>query len=325
MTDQTAARTPPSTAATLPLPSTTESTQRRRPRWRRYISSLPERGARALAAVLGGVLYEISQVALPAFVRRSKLYDATIARMLRLIVELLGGVEGVYRAEAIPARDLLARKTAGNVVELASILAVGWSPLWLLAAAADLTGGSKVYLRALEAELKRAGLLPEASDVSSVEQLLTRVEATSGVLADTIDIPPFRPADLRASWDLLRRQGAAVPSGGSLAALAADLHRVAGQQGRSIGELSGALGLGAARAGAQLGSVYVVDYYRQALQTIADEGLEAYLRRASRPYLQRAGGHLDPARATYTERLIVRLRRLAHRVGRHWRRFRART
>ena len=40
----------------------------------------------------------------------------------------VGGVEGVYGAEPIPATDLLARKTAGNAVELASILAVGWSP-----------------------------------------------------------------------------------------------------------------------------------------------------------------------------------------------------
>jgi hypothetical protein len=313
------ARTTGAAEATAARPPVAETpgegeTVRRRPRGRRYVSSLPERGARALAALVGGALYEISQVALPAFVRRSKLYDATIARMLRLTV---------YRSEAIPAKDLLARKTAGNAVELASILAVGWSPLWLLAAAADLTGGSKVYLRALETELKAAGLLPAASDVSNVEQLLTRVEATSGVLADTIDIPPFRPADMRASWDLLKRQAAELPSGGYLAELAADLQRVARQQGRSIGELSGALGLGAARAGAQLGSVYVVDYYRQALLTIADEGFESYLRRTSRPYLQRAGGHLDPARATYTERVLVRLRQALHRFARRLRRVRS--
>ena len=41
-------------------------------------------------------------------------------------------------------RELLVRKTAGNVVELSSFLAVGWSPLWLLAGASDLVGGTKV-------------------------------------------------------------------------------------------------------------------------------------------------------------------------------------
>lgn len=253
-------------------------------------------------------------MALPAFVRRSKLYDATVARMLRLAIELIGGVEGIYRAEAIPAGDLLARKAAGNAVELASILAVGWSPLWLLAAAADLTGGSRVYLRALEAELKSAGLIPAHTDVSSVEELLTRVEATSGVLADTIDIPSVRPADLRASWDVLRRQVTDLPTASALSTLGVDLQRVAHERGCSVAELAGALGLGAARAGARLGTVYIVDYYRQALQTIADEGLPAFLVRTGLPYFRRVGRHLDPASPTHTEHLLIRARRWLHRA-----------
>ncbi len=285
-------------------------------RQRRYLLTLPERATRTLAVVLGGILVELSRVALPDFVRHSKLYESTVARMLRLVVELVGGVEGVYVAEAMPAGDLLARKTAGNVVELASFLAVGWSPLWLLAAATDLAGGSKVYLRALESELKRVRLLPPEADVSSVEELLARVETTSGVLADTIDVPPVRPSDLRASWEALRHQATDPLHADRLAALAGELQRVARREGRPVQELAAALSLGAARAGLQLGSTYVVDYYRQALSTVAAEGLDVYLRRITRPYARSVAGHLDPSRRTYTERFLLAGRRLARRARR---------
>ncbi len=98
---------------------------------RSYLASLPERTARAGAALTGGLVYEASEVVLPRAVRRSKLYQAVIGRLLRIMIERMGGVEGLYPAQEMPVRELLVRKTAGNVVELSSFLAVGWSPLWL--------------------------------------------------------------------------------------------------------------------------------------------------------------------------------------------------
>ena len=56
----------------------------------------------------------------------------------------------------------------------------------------------------------------------------------------------------------------------------------------------------------------MVDYYQEALQRIAAEGLEAYLRRTSGPYLRR--GTLDPAGRTHTERLLRRARRATGRM-----------
>ncbi|MDQ3865497.1 MAG: hypothetical protein M3304_01525, partial [Actinomycetota bacterium] len=116
-----------------------------RRRWRFY-ASLPERGARAGAAGLGGGLHETFELVLPRFVRRSRFYEATAKNVLRVAIELVGGVErpGV---EAEPSvGEVAKRKGAGNVVELGSIAAFGFSPLWLLAAASDLTRGSRVYL-----------------------------------------------------------------------------------------------------------------------------------------------------------------------------------
>ena len=107
---------------------------------RSYLAFLPERTARAGAALAGGLVYEVSEVALPLAVRRSKLYQAIVGRLLRIMIELVGGVEGVYPAQEMLVRELLVRKTAGNVVELSSFVAVGWSPVWLLAGASDLVG-----------------------------------------------------------------------------------------------------------------------------------------------------------------------------------------
>jgi hypothetical protein len=121
-------------------------------RSRSYLASLPERTARAGAALAGGLVYEGSEVVLPDAVRRSRLYQAIVGPLLRITIELVGSVEGVFPTEEMQARELLVRKTAGNAVELASFLAVGWSPGWLLAGASNLVGGSKADLRALVAE-----------------------------------------------------------------------------------------------------------------------------------------------------------------------------
>src|SRR5215213_8269450 len=273
---------------------------------RSYLASLPERTARAGAALAGGLVYEASEVALPLAVRRSKLYQAIVGRLLRITIELVGGVEGVYPTEEMPARELLARKTAGNVVELSSFLAIGWSPVWLLAGASDLVGGSKVYLRALVTELRDAGVLAAEDNVPSFEELLSALEGTSGVLADTVDVPPLNVAGVRTSWQELQRQAAELPDAAGLEKIFAELQSAAWQEDRSILEISSIVALGAVHAGVKLGSVHVFDYYRGALRTIVEEGVLSFLRRISTPYITRAGSHYDPRSSTYSERLLRR-------------------
>jgi hypothetical protein len=275
-------------------------------RSRSYLASLPERTARAGAALAGGFVYEVSEVVLPDAVRRSKLYQAIVGRLVRITIELVGGVEGVYPAEEMPARELLARKTAGNAVEIASFLAVGWSPVWLLAGASDLIGGSKAYLRVLVTELKDAGVLAAEEDVASFEELLTALEGTSGVLADTVDVPPLNVSGVRASWEELRRQAADLPDARGLEEIFSELRLAARRENRSVMEISSVVALGAVRTGVKLGNAHIFDYYRGALRTIADEGLVSYLYRTSTPYLTRARSHFDPGSSTLSERLLRR-------------------
>ena len=273
---------------------------------RSYLASLPERTARAGAALAGGLVYEASEVVLPDAVRRSKLYQAIVGRLLRITIELVGGVEGVFPSEEMQARELLVRKTAGNAVEIASFLAVGWSPVWLLAGASDLVGGSKVYLGALVTELRDAGVLSAEGDVSSFEELLSALEGTSGVLADTVDVPPLNVAGVRTSWQELQMQAADLPDAAGLEKIFAELQSAARQEDRSILDISSIVALGAVHAGVELGNVYIFDYYRRALRIIVEEGLLSFLQRTSTPYLTRAGAHFDPASSTYSERLLRR-------------------
>jgi hypothetical protein len=191
---------------------------------------------------------------------------------------------------------------------MAGLFFVGWSPLWLFAATADLTGGTRTYLRALVAELRRDGLLPEGADIASVDELLDTLEDSSGLVAESLDLPPLNVADMRASWQGLRRQATDLPDAGRLADLYDEMRKVAEQEGRSLRSLSSLLATGALRAGVRTGQVHIFDYYRDALRIIATEGLPAYTRRVTRPYLAAATRHFNPGRLTYTERLLRWLR-----------------
>jgi hypothetical protein len=277
----------------------------------RYLVSLPERILRAVAAGVGGLIYEATEVLLPGWLRRSRLYQAIVATLLRITVELVGGVTGVLPPDDIGVEELTVRKAAGSVIELASLLAVGWSPLWLLAATADLTGGTRTYLRALVSELQRDGVLPEDTEFTSVEELLNTLEGTSGLMAETIDVPPLNVRDMRSGWEALQQNVAELPDASRLASIYAQLQQVAKQEDRSLRSVSSLIAAGAMRAGVQMGHTYIFDYYHDALHTITTEGLPAYAQRVAKPYLAVAVDHFDPKRITHTERLLQRLRRPA--------------
>src|SRR5918999_4285427 len=167
---------------------------------RRFLVSLPERLVRSLVAVVGGTVYETAQLVLPRLVRRSRLYEATAKNLLRVAIELVGGVEAAASVDPeVQPKELAVRKGAGNVVELGSILAFGFSPLWLLAATSDVTRGSRVYLRELVEELKAARVIAEDADVGSVDELLGVLEGTSGRTARLVDLPPLELEELRNS------------------------------------------------------------------------------------------------------------------------------
>ncbi len=275
---------------------------------RDYILSLPERLFRATAAALGGLLYEISQVLLPLWFRRTRLYKALVDRLLRILIEVVGDVQDVSPKDEIASEELIARKTVGNVIEVTSFLAIGWSPLWVLAAAADLTGGTHAYLEALVAELKGAGLLGQDARVGSTGELLEVFEQTAARMADLVDVPPLNISAMKASLLALKTNAASLPDPKRLAAIYNELKVVARQEGRSLGNVSGIVALSAARAGVELGQVHIFDFYRASLHMLKQEGIAVYTLRVARPYLRAAIGHFNNQRSTRTERLLAALR-----------------
>ena len=276
-----------------------------------FLLSLPERLVRSLAAVLGGTLHETFELALPRLVRRSRLYEATAKNLLRVTIELVGGVpagapvENEY--EPHPGK-LAVRKGAGNVVELGSIAAFGFSPLWVLAAAADVTRGSRVYLDAFVAELVRARALPEGSRPGSVDELLSALEGVSGTGARLIDIPPLEVAALRRSLAEMRRDVASLPSPAELSRVFDGLGEVARRERASLLEVSVGIGLAFFNSARHVGRQHVLDPYREDLSPVSSEGFSAYARRVSRPYAEAVARHFSSELPTLTERGLGRLR-----------------
>ena len=278
---------------------------------RTFLVSLPERLVRAIAAAVGGALHETFELTLPRIVRGSRLYEATARNLLRVTIELVGGVEPRVKVEdefePDPGR-LAVRKGAGNVMELGSIAAFGFSPLWILAAAADVSHGSRVYLDAFVRELVRAGALPEGSSPGSVDELLGALEGVSGTTARLVDIPPLEVAALRRSLDEIRRDAASLPGPDALAEVFAGLREASRREGTSVLEVSVGIGLAFFNSARHVGRQHVLDPYREDLAPVRDEGLGAYARRVSRPYAAAVRRHFDSAEPSLTERGLERAR-----------------
>jgi hypothetical protein len=274
-----------------------------------FLASLPERAVRALAALAGGLVHETAELALPRIARRSRLYEATAKNMLRIVIELVGDVSRPVPPGEPEADEVLKRKTAGNVVELGSIAAFGFSPLWLLAGAADVSRGSRVYLDTLVGELKRAGVLREEAQLQTVDDVLAALEGTSGTTARLVDLPPLELAELRASLAELRAGADELPSPRELAAAYAGLRRAAAQERRSLLEVSAGMGLAFLTSARTVGREHLLAPYREDFQPLRAEGLAAYARRVARPYGAALAAHFDPERATWTERGLDKLRR----------------
>jgi aconitate hydratase len=279
----------------------------------RFLVSLPERLLRAIAAATGGTLHETAELVLPRLVRRSRLYEATAKNLLRITVELVGGVErpsAQTAGEFEPSpRKLAVRKAGGNVIELGSIFAFGFSPLWLLAAAADVTHGTRVYLEALVEELKDAGVIAREAELASVDDLLAALEGASGTTARLIDIPPLEVEALRQSLADLRDDARGLPTPPELAAAYQGLVAEADREEKSLLEVSVGMGLAFFNSARKVGRQHVLDPYTEDLRPVRDEGFAAYAWRVGKPYAQAVVRHFDPRRATLTERGLERLGR----------------
>lgn len=295
-----------------------------------YLLSLPERLIRSTVGLGAGVAREMSEVALPDGVRHSQLYRNIVDATLHFLIEQVGGVEGVYRTDAALPDNFLARRTAGNAVEVLGIVAFRASPVWILAALADVCGMGRLLIPEVTEALKAQGLLDADAQFTTVDQMLDGLERTSTRLAATVNTPPLDVAGLRAEWEALREDArhlppASLPSRESIGAVWTELKAVSAWQERSIFETSSVMAVSAARAlpggvrwlsasaragAARTGQVFaaaLLDHYQETLSEIKQTGYLTYARRQFLPYLRAAAGQFSPKRRTLTQRLLEKL------------------
>ena len=300
---------------------------------RSYLLSLPERLIRSTVGLGAGVAREVGDVALPKSIRNSQLYQNLVDATLRFLIEQVGGVEGVYGTEGALPDNFLARRTAGNAVEVLGIVAFRASPVWVLAALADLCGMGRHLIPEVADALKAQHLLEEGVEFTTVDQLLDGLERTSSRAAATINTPPLDVAGLRKEWEAIREQArglplASLPSRDIVSNMWAQLKAEAAKQDRSVFETSSAMAVSAARAfpggvrwlsasarvGAtrtgQIFAAALLDHYRQTLSEIAQVGYLAYVRRQFRPYIHAAADQFSPTRHTLTQSLLEKLQSL---------------
>src|ERR1700758_4189068 len=220
---------------------------------RAYVLSLPERVIRSALGLSAGLLREVGEVVLPQAVGRSALYRSLVDTTLRYVIEQVGGAKGLYPPEPPQPADFLARRGAGHAIELLGIVAFRVSPVWVLAALADLSGLGRRLIPEIAEALRAEGLVGETSRIESVDQLLDALEKTSSRLAQTMYVPPLNVAELRKEWQAIRSQARGanplqLPSAAAVGKQWGQLKEESTRQGRSIFETSSLVAIAAVRA-----------------------------------------------------------------------------
>lgn len=292
--------------------------------------SLPERVLRSATAVTAGLLREIGDVSIPASIRKTRLYQNLVDATLRFLIEQVGEVEGAYPAEGRLSDDFAIRRTAGNGIEAIGILTFRASPVWVMAALADLSGAGRHLIREISSSLKQEGLLEPNASFETMDQLLDGLEKTSGRVAEAINTPPLDIAGLRKEWNQIREDARtlpapSLPSVETLNRMWTDLKSAAAAQNRSPFEFSTVMALSAmskvpeqilwlsrasqlaVRCTGEVVAGALLDHYRAALEEIRRTGFLKYWVREFRPYLRAAAAQFSAARDPLTNRLLRRL------------------
>jgi hypothetical protein len=296
-----------------------------------YLLSLPERVVRAALGLSAGLLREVGEVVLPRGVRRSQLYKSLVDTTLRYVIEHVGGAKGVYPLEPPPPDDaFLARRGAGHAIELLGIVAFHVSPVWVLAALADLGGLGRRLIPEIADALKAEGLLEKGTQFESVDQLLDGLEKTSARLAGAINVPPLDVAGLRKEWAAIRSHARYVksiefPSSKAIGNQWEELKQESRRQGRSVFETSSVIAVATVRtlpdkarwlsASTRVGATHVgklfaadiIGYYSQTLSELREMGYLSYAKRQLSPYVRACVDQFSQQQRTLTQRLLGRV------------------
>ncbi len=296
----------------------------------RYAASLPERVVRSASALAAGTVREVAAVALPIGFRRGRLYRSLVDVTLQFLTEDVGGVRGAQPSEQKLGEDFLLRRAAGNGIELMGVVAFRASPVWVLAALADVAGFGRQLIPDIAESLKKEGLLAPDDSFATMDQLLSGLERSSGQLAESVNAPPLDVAGLREEWRKFVGEARQVPapqlpSAAAVMRLWRDLRATAEREQRTVFEVSSLLAVAAVgalperarvlsksaaivlRHGGSAVSNALLEHYRQSLQELREVGFLGYGVRQLTPYTRAAIGAFAPDRETLTGKLLDRL------------------
>jgi hypothetical protein len=297
----------------------------------RYVASLPERVLRSASALTAGVVHEVAAVTLPLGLRRGRLYRNLVDVPLQFLIQDVGQVRGAVPNDDQLGENFLLRKAAGNGIEIMGILAFRASPVWVLAALADVCGFGRRIIPDIAAELQREGLLaPDNSTFATMEQLLQGLERSAAQLASTVNIPPLNVGSLRREWSRFVTEAKQLPAPqlpkpAAVTGVWKDLRSTAASEGRSVFEVSSLLAVSAVselperarvltrataivlKHGGGALSGALLDHYRKSLKDMRAAGFLRYGGRQLAPYSHAALAAFHRDRDTLTGRLLDKL------------------
>lgn len=299
-----------------------------------YGLSLPERTVRSVSAVAGGLLSETASRLIPTAFRSSRSYSLFIQQSLDMAVHDVGGVgaAGSQRAaEADAARqaaqqeadfdqNMLARKAVGGMLDIASMSTLHLSPLTVLAALSDVAYGSSYFLRQLGDELKRQGVIDQASSIDHVSDLLDALQDAGGQASETLDQPPINLQGLRDTIDQTRQAVGKIDPvrlipQAEIERMWGEMEAAAEEANVSLLDVGGTMtmfamnrltlatrgALSTVSVAGNLIDQHVLSHYGDAITEIRREGLYTTLSTVSTPYLEAVWRNFDNDTVTWTE------------------------
>ncbi|MCR9293792.1 MAG: hypothetical protein NXI32_13790 [bacterium] len=291
-----------------------------------YSTSLPERTIRSATAIAGGLVRESAEWLIPTSFRNSRSYSIFVQQMLDFVVSDLGGVKKpipLGRSETPAAEVDLARKTVGNLLDLAAFATFHISPITVLSIFSDIAYGSKVYLRQLSERLKTHGLIDQEATIDSAADLIEAVEKASGVAAGAFDQPPISVSGLRKTLTETQAAVAEIDPAQIIPAkeieqLWRQMELAAEDQHASLWDISTTISMVSlnniqtAGTGTRISleiagdlfQQHIVAHYWEGLREIERKGLILALSNASQPYLEAVWSNFAVDQKTWTEQLL---------------------
>ena len=306
-----------------------------------YGISMPERLVRSAVGVTAGTAKEIAEFVVPQAFQDSKSYEVMVRNSLGFLLSSIATV-----AESTPAvstqagapgpapkvaEDIaaanplrfIARKAAGNFIDIAGLATLHVSPLLILAIFSDAAYGTKTYLNELAQELQAQGLINDSSSIHKVDDLLNAVKQASGSAASAFEQPPLSldelytsveqtrqavndidprnlipESEIRRYWDEMRSIASReqVSLLGVSAAIA--METVENVKSLSQGTLTGLFVAG------KIINRNIFGHYWDSLASINEQGIWNSVRKTYTPYVDLAWGNFTSSRKTWTETVL---------------------